>query len=45
MTTLLAYNDNDHQFYSGDAANNFYHWDRNLKSKLYPKDEFTGYRG
>ena len=34
MTTLLAYNENDHRFYSGDAGNNFYRWDQNLNSKL-----------
>jgi hypothetical protein len=34
MTTLLAYNPYDHQFYSGDAVNNFYRWDKNLNSKL-----------
>lgn len=37
MTTLLAYNNNDHQFYSGDAAGNFYQWNKNLKSKLIQK--------
>jgi hypothetical protein len=34
MTTLLAYNQNDNRFYSGDAANNFYRWDQSLNSKL-----------
>jgi hypothetical protein len=34
MTTLLAFNQNDHRFYSGDAANNFFSWDQNLNSKL-----------
>jgi hypothetical protein len=34
MTTLLAYNNNDHQFYSGDASNNFYRWDKNLNGTL-----------
>lgn len=34
MTTLLAYNPNDHLFYSGDAANNFYRWDKNLNATL-----------
>ena len=37
MTTLLAYNGGDHQFYSGDAAGNFYQWDKNLKAKLIRK--------
>ncbi|HTK18496.1 MAG TPA: VCBS repeat-containing protein, partial [Mucilaginibacter sp.] len=37
MTTLLAYNNGDHQFYSGDATGNFYQWSRNLKSKLIQK--------
>ena len=37
MTTLLAYNSNDHQFYSGDAAGGFYQWDENLRSKLIQK--------
>jgi hypothetical protein len=37
MTTLLAYNKNDHQFYSGDAAGDFYRWDKSLKSKLIQK--------
>jgi hypothetical protein len=34
MTTLIAFNPFDKQFYSGDAANNFYKWDKNLNSKL-----------
>jgi hypothetical protein len=34
MITLLAYNSNDHLFYSGDAANNLYRWDKNLNAKL-----------
>lgn len=34
MTTLLAYNQYDHKFYSGDAANNFYRWDQDLNSTL-----------
>jgi hypothetical protein len=34
MTTLLAFNPFDKQFYSGDAANNFYKWDKKLNSKL-----------
>jgi len=37
MTTLLTYNSNDHQFYSGDAIGNFYQWDKNLRSKLIQK--------
>ncbi|WP_259066714.1 FG-GAP repeat domain-containing protein [Mucilaginibacter sp. X4EP1] len=34
MTTLLAFNTIDKQLYSGDAANNFYKWDKNLKPTL-----------
>jgi FG-GAP-like repeat len=34
MTTLIAFNPFDKQFYNGDAANNFYKWDKNLNSKL-----------
>src|ERR1700743_1793661 len=34
MTTLLAFNPYDNKFYSGDAANNFYRWDKNLNSTL-----------
>src|ERR1700744_6032187 len=37
MTTLLSYNDNDHQFYSGDAEGGFYQWDEKLNSKLIKK--------
>lgn len=34
MTTMVAYNPNDHQIYTGDVANNLYKWDWELKSKL-----------
>jgi FG-GAP-like repeat len=34
VTTLLAFNEFDNKFYSGDASNNFYRWDENLKAKL-----------
>ncbi len=34
MTTLLAFNPNDNKFYSGDAASNFYRWDKDLNSTL-----------
>jgi FG-GAP-like repeat len=34
MTTLLAYNPYDQHFYSGDAMNNFYRWDAELKPTL-----------
>ncbi len=37
MTTLLAYNANDHKFYSGDATSNFYKWDKDLKAKFVTK--------
>ena len=37
MTTLLAYNENDHKFYSGDAASNFYRWDKDLNVTLLGK--------
>ena len=37
MTTLLAYNQDDQHFYSGDAASNFYRWDKNLDPKLIQK--------
>jgi len=37
MTTLLAYNNFDQQFYSGDAANNFYRWDKDLRPTLVQK--------
>ncbi|MBS1500742.1 MAG: VCBS repeat-containing protein [Bacteroidetes bacterium] len=37
MTTLLAYNPYDGHFYSGDAGNNFYRWDEQLRPTLVQK--------
>jgi hypothetical protein len=37
MTTFTGFNPLDHKIYSGDAANNLFVWDNNLKAKLVKK--------
>jgi hypothetical protein len=37
LTTLVSFNPNDNKIYSGDATNNLYTWDANLKQELYTK--------